>query len=91
VVLSNGMGMQGTRVDGATTSISGKEFRKGCVEIVGDKGGNDVLVAVRDNKKVMHTNSVEVVLPARARKYTQLRACGTGSMSLYVSVHCFSL
>jgi len=88
VVLSYGMGMKGVRVDGATMSVSGEKFREGCMEVVGDEGGNHVLVAVRDDKEMMHTNGVEVVLPARARKDTWLRACGTGSASLCVSIHC---
>ena len=67
VVLSDGTGVKGARVDSATASIGGKEFRKGGVEVVGDKGGDDVLVAIRNDKKVTRTNSVEVVLPARAR------------------------
>jgi len=91
VVLSNGTGVKGARVDGTTTSISGKELGKGHVEVVGDEGGNDVLIAIRDNKEVTRTNGVEVVLPAGTRKYTRLRACGTGSMSFYISIHYFSL
>jgi len=91
MVLSNGTGMKGARVDGTTTSICGEELGKGCMEVIGNKGGNDVLITIRNDKKVMRTNGVEVVLPARARKHTWLRACGTGSMSLCVSVHRFSL
>jgi len=90
-VVSDRTGMKGARVDGTTTSIRGKEFGKGCMEVVGNKGGNDILIAIRNDKKVTCTNSVKVVLPARARKHTQLRACGTGSMSLCVSVHHFGL
>jgi len=91
MVLSNRTGMKGARVDSTATSISGKELGKGCVEVVGNKGGDDVLVAVRNNKKVTRTNGIEVVLPARAREYTWLRTCGTGSTSLHVSVHRFGL
>jgi len=91
VVLSNGMGVKGARVDSTATSISGEELRKGHVEVVGNKGGNDIFITVRNDKKVTHTNSVKVVLPTQARKYTWLRACRTGSTSLCVSVHCFSL
>ena len=89
MVLSDGTGVQGVRVDGATTSIGGEELGKGCVKVIGNEGRNDVLVAVRDDKKVTRTNSVEVVLPSGARKYTWLRAGGTGSTSLCISVYCF--
>jgi len=91
VVLPDRTGMKGARVDGATASVSGKNFRKGGVEIIGNEGGNDVFVAVGDDKEVTCTNSVEVVLPARTGEDTWLGACGTGSASLCISVHCFSL
>ena len=91
VVLSNGTGMKGARVDGATASVSGEKFGEGCMEVIGDEWHNDVLIAIRDNEEMTCTSSVEVVLPARARKYARLRACGTRSMSLCVSIHhlCF--
>ena len=44
MVLPNRTGMKGARVDSATASVSGKEFRKGGVEIIGNKRGNDVFV-----------------------------------------------
>ena len=91
MVLSNGTGVKGARVDSAATSISGEELGEGCVEVVKDKGGNDVLIAVGDDKKVTRTNGIKVVLPTRAREYTWLRACRARSMSLCVSVPCFSL
>ena len=78
MVLSDGTGVKGARVDGATTSIGGEELGKGCVKVIGNEGGNNVLVTVMDDNKVMRTNGVEVVLPSRARKYTWLRAGGTG-------------
>ena len=91
MVLSDGMGVKGARVNGATASVGGKEFRESSVEVIGDKGGDDVFVAIRNDKKVTRTDGIEVVLPSRARKYTWLRTCGTRSMSLYVSIHCFGL
>jgi len=91
MVLSNGTGMKGVRVDSAAMSISGKEFREGRVEVVGNEGGDDILIAVGNNKKVTHTNRVEIVLPTWSREYTWLRACRAWSMSLCVSVPCFSL
>jgi len=90
VVLSDGTGMERTRVDCTAMSIRGEELREGCVSVVGNKGGDDILIAVRNDKEVTHTDGVEVVLPAGARKYTRLRACGTQSMPLCISVHCFS-
>ena len=89
MVLSDRMSVKRARVDGATASVSGQEFGEGRVKVIGNEGGNDVLIAIRDDKKVTCTNGVEVVLPSRARKYTWLRAGGTGSMSLCISVHCF--
>jgi len=88
VVLSDGTGMKGMRVDGTTASISGEELGKGGMKVIGNEGGDNVLVTVRNDKKVMHTNGVEVVLPSWARKYTWLRASGTGSASLCISIHC---
>jgi len=58
VVLSNGTGVKGTRVDGATASISSEEFGKGGVEVVGNEGGDDVFVAV----------GVKVQEPLRVRR-----------------------
>ena len=67
MVVSDGTGVKGARVDGTTTSIRGEELGKGCIEVVGNKGGNDVLIAIRNDKEVTRTNSVKVILPARAR------------------------
>jgi len=91
MVLSDRTGVKGARVDSTVTSISGEKLGKGHVEVVRNEGGDYVLIAIGDNKEVTHTNGVEVVLPTGARKYTWLRACRTGSMSLCVSVPCFSL
>jgi len=89
VVLSNGTGVKGTRVNSATASIGGEELGKGGVKVVGNEGRNDVLVAVRNNEEMTCTDGVEVVLPSWAREYTWLRASGTWSTSLCISVHCF--
>ena len=91
MVLPDGTGMKGARVDGATASVSGEKFRKGGVEIIGNEGGNDVFIAVGDDEEVTRTNSVKVVLPAGTREDTWLGACGARSASLHVSVHHFSL
>ena len=63
MVLSNGTSMKGARVNGAATSIGGEEFQESCVKIVGNERGDDVLIAIRDDKEVMRTDGVEVVLP----------------------------
>jgi len=90
-VVSNRMGMEGARVNCAATSIGGKEFRECRVKVVRNKGGNDVFIAVGNNKKVACADGVEVVLPTQAREYTRLGAGRTRSASFYVSVHCFGL
>ena len=90
MVLSDRAGVKGTRVDGTTTSVGGKELGEGCMEVVGDEGGNDVLVTVGNDEEVTRTNGVEVVLPAGARIYSWLRAGGTRGASLCISVHRFS-
>jgi len=91
MVLSDRMSMKGARVDGPTTSIGGKEFGKGGVEVVRNKGGDDVLVAIRNDKEVAGANGIEIVLPSRTRVYAWLRASGTGSVSFCVSIHCLGL
>ena len=64
MVLSYSTGMKGTRVDGAATSVSGEEFRKGRVKVVGDEWGDDILIAVGNDKEMARTNGVKVILPA---------------------------
>jgi len=91
VVLSDRTSVKGARVDGTTTSISGKEFRKGGVNVVRNKGGDDILVTVRNDEKVARANGIEVVLPSRTWEHTWLRASGTGSVSFCVSIHCLGL
>jgi len=84
VVLPNRTGMKRARVNCAAMSISGKELGEGRVKIIGNEGGDDILVTIRDNEEMTCTDGVKVVLPARARKHTWLRACGTWGMSLCV-------
>jgi len=79
--------MKRARVDCATMAISGKELRKGGVEVIGDEGGNNILFAIWDDKEVASADGVEVVLPSRTWVYPWLGAVGTGSASFYVSVH----
>jgi len=77
-------------VDRTTTAISGKEFRKGGVEIIGDEGGDDVLFAIRDDKEMASTSGIKVVLPSGTWVNPWLGTTRTGSLSFYVSVHCLS-
>jgi len=76
-------------VDCAAMTIGGKEFRKGGVEVVRNKGGDDIFVAIRNDKKMTSANSVKIVLPSQTRVYAWLRASGTGSAFLSISVHRF--
>ena len=65
MVLPNWASMKGTGMDGASATVSGKEFRKGGVEVVGNKRGNDVFFSIQDNEKVTGACGIEVVLPPR--------------------------
>jgi len=91
VVLPDGAGVKGARMDSATASIGSEQFRKGCVKVIRNEWGNDILVAVWNDKEVTRTNGIEIVLPTRAREHTRLRTCGTRGTSLCISVHCFGL
>ena len=91
VVLSNWTSVKGTGVDRAATAVSGKKFREGGMEVIGDEGGDYVFFTIRDDKEVTSTSTVEVVLPSGARVNSWLRAVGTRSSSFYVSIHGFSL
>jgi len=86
VVLSNSASMQGARVDSTALSIGGKELRESCAEVIRNKGGNDVFFAIRDDKKVMHTSSIEVVLPSRTWVNSWLGTSGTRGAFFSVSV-----
>ena len=91
MVLSDRISMKGARVDGTTAPIGGKEFGKGGVEVIRNKRGDDILVAIRNDKKVASANGIEIVLPSWTRVYAWLRASGTGSASFCISIHCLSL
>ena len=91
MVLSDRMSMKGARVDGTTASIGGKEFRKGGVEVIRNKGGNDVLVAIWNDKKVASANGIKIFFPSQTGMYAWLRTSGTGSASFCVSIHHLSL
>jgi len=53
MVLSDRTGMKRARVDHAATSISSEELRKGHIKVIGNEGGNDILVAVRNDKEIV--------------------------------------
>ena len=89
MVLSYSAGVKGTRVDGATVSVGGEEFRKSGVKVIRDEGRDYVLVAIGNDKEVMRTSGVEVVLPSWAREYAWLGASGTQGTSLCISIHRF--
>jgi len=78
-------------VNRAASSIGGKELGECCVKVVRNKRGNDVFIAVGNDKKVACADGVKVVLPAWAREYTRLRAGRTRSVSFCISIHCFGL
>jgi len=91
MVLPNGAGMKRTRVDCAAAAVSSEEFRKGGMEIIRDKGGDDILFAIRDDKEVTGPDGVEVVLPSRTWIHSGLGTVRAWGPSFYISVHCFSL
>jgi len=89
VVLPDWVCMKGARVDCTAMAVSGKELRKGGMEVIRDEGGDNVLFAVRNDKEVTGTNGVEVVLPSGTREDTRLGTSGTGSMLFSISLHRF--
>ena len=88
-MLPNWASVKGARVNGTATTVSGKEFREGGVKVIRDEGGDDIFVAIWNDKEVTCTNGIKVVLPSRAREYTWLRASRTWSTSFCISVHRF--
>ena len=89
VVLPNGVSIERMGMDSTATTISGKKFGEGGVEVIGNEGGDNVLFTVGDNKKVVGTHSVKVVLPSRTRENTRLGTVRTWSMPLNISFHGF--
>jgi len=83
--------MKRTGVDCATAAISGKELGKCGMKVIGDEGGDDVFITIRNDEKVAGTNCIKVVLPSGTWVNPWLGAIGTGSPSFYVSVHGFGL
>jgi len=82
MVVPNWVSMEGTRVDHTATAVSSKKFGKGSMEIVGDEGGDDVLFAIWDDKKVTSAGSIKVVLPPRTWVNAWLRTTGAWGISL---------
>ena len=87
MVLPNSASIKGVGMNAAATTIGGKELREGSMEIVRDDGGNNVFLAIWDDKKVASTGGVEVVLPSRTWVDSWLRTVGTGSAPFSISVH----
>ena len=71
-------------MNGAVTPIRGKEFGEGAAEVVSDKWRNDIFVTQRDDKKVVSTGGVEVVVPARTRVRARLGVNGRWRLILFV-------
>ena len=90
MVMPDWTSMEGARVDHTAMSISGQELGESGVEVIRDEGGNHILIAVRNDKKVTRTNGVEVVLPSWTGEYSWLRARGARGAFLCVSIHRFS-
>jgi len=90
VVLPNRVSVKGARVNCTAMTISGKKFREGGMKVVGNKGGDDVLFAIRNDKEMASTSCVEVVLPSRTWVNSWLRTIRTGSASFCISVHSLS-
>ena len=87
VVVSDWVSMERAGMNCATVAVSSKKFREGGMEIVGDEGGNNVFLAIRDNKEMASANGIEVVLPSRTWLNFWLGTIGAQSTPLRVSVH----
>ena len=87
--MPNWASVKRTRVDCAAMTVSSKEFRKGGMEVVRNKRGNDILFTIGDNEEMMGPNSVEVIFPPGARENARLGTVGARSASFCISVHGF--
>jgi len=87
--LPNWASVKGARVNGATMAIGGKELRKGGVEVIRNKGGDDILFIIRDNKEVAGACCGKIVPPARTRENARLGTSRTGSALFSLSVPSF--
>jgi len=74
-------------VDCAAATVSGEEFREGGMEVIRNKGGDDIFVAVRNHKEVTGACHCEVVPPARTRENARLRTIGTGGSPFCIGIH----
>jgi len=74
-------------MDGTAVAISGQKFWEGGVKVILDEGGNNIVIAIRDDKIVMGAHYIEVVLPPRTRVDTRLRTSWGRSLILLVSLH----
>ena len=63
-------------MDSAVAPIRGKEFRKRVAKVIADKRGDNIFVTYWNDKKVVSSCGVKVVLPARAGVSAGLRISG---------------
>ena len=89
MVLSYWASMERARIDCTSMAICSKELGKGGMKIVGDERGNDILIAIRNDKEVAGTCGRKVVLPARTGEDARLGTIGTRSLSFSFSIHGF--
>ena len=66
------MGMERPRMNGAAASLGCQEFRKGTVEVIGDEGGDGVLLAIGNDKEMASSGGVPVIAPSGSWKCTRL-------------------
>ena len=57
------------------------------MEVIGDKRGNVIFFAIRNDKKVAGTCGCKVILPARTREDIRLGTIGTRGASFGISIH----
>jgi len=89
MVVPNGSGMEGTGMDSAATTIGGKKFWECGIKVVGNERGNNVLIAIGNDKEMTGASGCEIVLPTRAWEYAGLRTTGTGGLPFGISIHSF--
>jgi len=89
MVVTNRASMKRTGMDSTTTTISGKKFGEGGMEIIRNEGGDNILFTIRNDKEVVSAGGSKVVLPSWTGEDTRLGAVGTGSLSFGVDFHSF--
>ena len=74
-------------MDSAAMSVGGMEFGEGVVEVILNKGGDNIFFACGDDKEMVGPIGVEVVLPSWTRMDTGLWAYRGWSLILLVSLY----